>query len=135
MAALTRPWDSTITLCAVSNLLLQPNAEPLSLDDARRLLFKVVGWRLVLSGGDGDGDEQRPARLQCVWKVRDETCGQELIARINAALHGAGHAPAALAFEAPNGAGQALHVLRRRRQPHHQRLHRPVVATAAKRSR
>jgi 4a-hydroxytetrahydrobiopterin dehydratase len=102
MAALTRPWDSTITLCAVSNLLLQPNAEPLSLDDARRLLFKVVGWRLVLSGGDGDGDEQRPARLQCVWKVRDETYGQELIARINAALHGAGHAPAALAFEAPN---------------------------------
>ncbi|XP_035819977.1 probable pterin-4-alpha-carbinolamine dehydratase, chloroplastic [Zea mays] len=79
--------DRTKTLCAVSNLPLQPNAEPLSLDDARRLLFKVVGWRLVLSGGDGDGDEQRPARLQCVW---------------NAALYGAGHAPAALAFEAPN---------------------------------
>lgn len=92
----------TLSALSLSNLPLQPDAEPLSLDDARRLLFKVVGWRLVLSGGDGDGGEQRPARLQCVWKVRDETCGQELIARINAALHGAGHAPAALAFEAPN---------------------------------
>jgi hypothetical protein len=90
----------TLSALSLASLPLQPDAEPLSLDDARKLLFKVVGWRLVLS--DGDGDEQRPARLQCVWKVRDELCGQELIARINAALDGAGHAPAALVFEAPN---------------------------------
>jgi len=90
----------TLSALSLASLPLQPNAEPLSLDDARRLLFKVVGWRLVLS--DGEGDEQRPVRLQCVWKVRDEHCGEELIARINAALDGADHAPAALVFEAPN---------------------------------
>lgn len=90
----------TLSALSLASLPLQPDAEPLSLDDARKLLFKVVGWRLVLA--DGDGDEQRPARLQCVWKVRDEPCGQELIARINAALDGADHAPVALVFEAPN---------------------------------
>ena len=87
----------TLSALSLAGLPLQPDAEALSLDDARRLLLKVVGWRLLLSD-----DEQRPARLQCVWKVRDESCGQELIARINAALDGAGHAPAALVWEAPN---------------------------------
>ncbi|KAJ1299247.1 hypothetical protein BS78_01G517200 [Paspalum vaginatum] len=87
----------TLSALSLARLPLQPDAEPLSLDDARRLLFKVVGWRLVLSGGQ---EEQRPSRLQCVWKVRDEPCGRELIARINAALDdGAGHAPAALVLE------------------------------------
>lgn len=88
----------TLSALSLASLPLQLDAEPLSLDDARKLLFKVVGWRLVLS----DGDEQRPARLQCVWKVRDEHCAQELIARINAALDGADHSPAALVFEALN---------------------------------
>ena len=87
----------TLSALSLARLPLQPDAEALSLDDARRLLLKVVGWRLLLSD-----DEQRPARLQCVWKVRDESCGQELIARINAALDGAGHAPAALVWEAPS---------------------------------
>ena len=87
----------TLSALSLARLPLQPDAEALSLDDARRLLLKVVGWRLVLSD-----DEQRPARLQCAWKVRDESCGQELIARINAALDGADHAPAALVWEAPN---------------------------------
>ena len=41
-------------------------------------------------------------KLQCLWKVRDQTCGEELISRINKALHGAGHAPTTLVFEAPN---------------------------------
>ncbi|CAO2185836.1 unnamed protein product [Urochloa humidicola] len=89
----------TLSALSLARLPLQPGAEALSLDDARGLLFKVVGWRLVLSGDD---EQQRPARLQCVWKVRDEACGRELIARINAALDGAAHAPAALEFEAPN---------------------------------
>lgn len=87
----------TLSALSLADLPLQPGAEPLSLDDARGLLFKVVGWRLLLS----EHDDQRPARLQCVWKVRDESCGQELIARINVALDGAGHAPAALLLEAP----------------------------------
>ncbi|KAF8642698.1 hypothetical protein HU200_067071 [Digitaria exilis] len=89
----------SLSALSLAGLPLQPAAaaEPLSLDDARRLLLKVVGWRLVLSD-----DERRPARLQCVWKVRDEACGQELVARINAALDGAEHGPAVLAMEAPN---------------------------------
>jgi len=105
----------TLSALSLARLPLQPDAEALSLDDARRLLLKVVGWRLLLSD-----DEQRPARLQCVWKVRDESCGQELIARINAALDGAGHAPAALVWEAsshvraelstPSAAGDSLTV-------------------------
>jgi hypothetical protein len=85
----------TLSALSLARLPLQPGAEPLSLDDARGLLFKVVGWRLILSD-----DNQRPARLQCVWKVRDEPCGKELIARINAALDGA-PAPATLLLEAP----------------------------------
>ncbi|CAL4978096.1 unnamed protein product [Urochloa decumbens] len=91
----------TLSALSLARLPLQPGAEALSLDDARGLLLKVVGWRLVLSGDDGD-ERRRPARLQCVWKVRDEACGRELIARIGAALDGAAHAPAALEFEAPN---------------------------------
>ncbi|CAL4951841.1 unnamed protein product [Urochloa decumbens] len=93
----------TLSALSLARLPLQPGAEALSLDDARGLLLKVVGWRLVLSGDDGDDEQRRrPARLQCVWKVRDEACGRELIARIGAALDGAAHAPAALEFEAPN---------------------------------
>ncbi|GJN33178.1 hypothetical protein PR202_gb21746 [Eleusine coracana subsp. coracana] len=85
----------TLSVLSIARLPLEPNPAPLAVDDARRLLHKVVGWRLLL-------DEERPARLQCIWKVRDEACGQELVARINAALDGAGHPPAALLFEAPN---------------------------------
>lgn len=95
----------TLSALSLARLPLQPDAEPLSLDDARRLLLKVVGWRLVLSGPGGE-EEQWPERLQCVWKVRDEACGLELIARINAALDGAGHAPAALVLEAPDSQAQ-----------------------------
>ncbi|CAO2161218.1 unnamed protein product [Urochloa humidicola] len=89
----------TLSALSLARLPLQPGAEALSLDDARGLLLKVVGWRLVLSGDD---EQQRAARLQCLWKVRDEACGRELIDRINTALDGAAHAPAVLEFEAPN---------------------------------
>ncbi|KAL6645333.1 hypothetical protein ACP70R_016941 [Stipagrostis hirtigluma subsp. patula] len=87
----------TLSALSLARLPLQPDAAPLSLHDARRLLHKVVGWRLLLSD-----DQERPQRLQCLWKVRDEPCGQELIARITAALDGVDHPPAALLFEAPN---------------------------------
>ncbi|TVU23123.1 hypothetical protein EJB05_11092, partial [Eragrostis curvula] len=85
----------TLSVLSLARLPLEPHPAPLAVDDARRLLHKVVGWRLLL-------DEEKPARLQCIWKVRDEACGHELVSRINAALDGAGHPPAELVFEAPN---------------------------------
>ncbi|RCV47056.1 hypothetical protein SETIT_9G580100v2 [Setaria italica] len=117
----------TLSALSLARLLLQPGAEPLSLDDVRRFLLKVIDWRLLLS--DEQDDQRQPVRLQCVWKVRDEPCSQELLANINAALDGAGHAPDSAAPRGPHdqpaagGEGRALHALRRRRQPHHQRLH------------
>ncbi|KAL6841946.1 hypothetical protein ACP4OV_028458 [Aristida adscensionis] len=90
----------SLSALSLARAPLQPApAPPLALGDARMLLHKVVGWRLLL---DGSGGEERPARLQCVWKVRDEACGRELVARISAALAGVDHAPAVLAFEAPD---------------------------------
>jgi 4a-hydroxytetrahydrobiopterin dehydratase len=76
---------------------LEQDPAPFSVDDARRLLHKVVGWGLLL-----DENEEKPARLRCTWKVREEACGQKLVARINAVLNGADHPPAEVVFEAPN---------------------------------
>ena len=88
----------TLSVLSLSRVPLDADPAPLSEEDARRLLFKVVGWRLLFpSKGDSD-----VLKLECVWKVRDQACGDELIARINKTLDGAGHAPAALQFEAPN---------------------------------
>ncbi|XP_052145936.1 probable pterin-4-alpha-carbinolamine dehydratase, chloroplastic [Oryza glaberrima] len=81
----------TLSVLSIARLPLEPNPAPVDAADARRLLHKVVGWRLL---DDADG-----MRLQCVWKVRDEACGHELVARINAAVDGA---PATVVFEAPN---------------------------------
>lgn len=88
----------TLSVLSLSRVPLDADPAPLSEEDARKLLFKVVGWRLLFpSKGDSD-----VLKLECVWKVRDQACGDELIARIGRALDGAGHAPAALQFEAPN---------------------------------
>jgi 4a-hydroxytetrahydrobiopterin dehydratase len=87
----------TVSVLSIARLPLEQDPAPLSVDDARRLLHKVVGWRLLL-----DDDEEIPGRLQCTWKVRDEACGQELVARINAAVQGADRPPFELVFEAPN---------------------------------
>nr|BAJ88797.1 predicted protein [Hordeum vulgare subsp. vulgare]BAJ90390.1 predicted protein [Hordeum vulgare subsp. vulgare] len=88
----------TLSVLSLSRVPLDAHPAPLSEEDARRLLFKVVGWRLLFpTKGDSD-----VLKLECVWKVRDQACGDELVARINKALDGAGHAPAALSFEPPN---------------------------------
>lgn len=87
----------TLSALSLARLPLDPNPTPLAIDDARKLLLKVVGWRLL--AGD---DHEEGMRLQCLWKVRDEACGQELIARITTALDGAGHAPTTLLLEPPN---------------------------------
>ena len=88
----------TLSVLSLSRVPLDADPAPLSEEDARRLLFKVVGWRLLFPG-QGDSDV---LKLECVWKVRDQACGDELVARIGKALDGAGHAPAVLHFEPPN---------------------------------
>ena len=40
-------------------------------------------------------------RLQCEWRLRDASCGEELISRINKVLNGLGHYPN-LSLEQPN---------------------------------
>uniref|UniRef100_A0A0D9VN71 4a-hydroxytetrahydrobiopterin dehydratase n=1 Tax=Leersia perrieri TaxID=77586 RepID=A0A0D9VN71_9ORYZ len=80
----------TLSVLSLARLPLDPNPSPVDAADARRLLHKVVGWRLLQDPG---------MRLECVWKVRDEACGHELVSRINAAVDGA---PATVVFDAPS---------------------------------
>uniref|UniRef100_J3LIY1 4a-hydroxytetrahydrobiopterin dehydratase n=2 Tax=Oryza brachyantha TaxID=4533 RepID=J3LIY1_ORYBR len=82
----------TLSVLSLARLPLDPSPAPVDAADARRLLHKVVGWRLL-------DDADQGMRLECIWKVRDEACGHELVARINAAVDGA---PATVLFEAPN---------------------------------
>ncbi|KAG8073049.1 hypothetical protein GUJ93_ZPchr0006g42610 [Zizania palustris] len=82
----------TLSVLSLARVPLDPNPAPVDAADARRLLHKVVGWRLL-------DDADQGMSLQCVWKVRDEACGRELVTRINAAVNGA---PATVLFEAPN---------------------------------
>ncbi|KAK6135553.1 hypothetical protein DH2020_030724 [Rehmannia glutinosa] len=67
--------------------------QPMSEDEAKQLLFKVVGWRLV--------HEEGGLKLRGLWKVRDMKCGEELINRITQAVEYTGHLPT-LHLEAPN---------------------------------
>ncbi|GLU20848.1 hypothetical protein SLE2022_370270 [Rubroshorea leprosula] len=66
---------------------------PMSVDDAKALLKKVVGWRLL--------EEEDGLKLQCLWKVRDFQCGIELINRIFKVIESTGHFPN-LHLEQPN---------------------------------
>ncbi|KAJ4774116.1 Transcriptional coactivator/pterin dehydratase [Rhynchospora pubera] len=85
-----------ITALSLSQMKLEPVeslTQPLSADDAGRLLKKIVGWRLV----EVDG----VMRLQCEWRLRDAACGEELISRINKVLENTGHYPN-ISLEQPN---------------------------------
>ncbi|GAB2272791.1 Alpha subunit of the F1 sector of mitochondrial F1F0 ATP synthase [Dionaea muscipula] len=61
---------------------LQP---PMPMDEAKLLLFKIVGWRLL--------DEEEGLKLQCVWKLRDFKCSIDLLNRIAKVAEEAGHFP------------------------------------------
>ncbi|KAL8192826.1 hypothetical protein R6Q57_027274 [Mikania cordata] len=58
---------------------------PMSEDDAKSLLRKVIGWKLV--------NENGILKLECLWKLRDFECGVELINRIFKAVGSTGHFP------------------------------------------
>ncbi|XP_047939544.1 probable pterin-4-alpha-carbinolamine dehydratase, chloroplastic [Salvia hispanica] len=87
------PNASALSLAQMQCAAIADIHHALSLDDAKKLLFKVVGWKLL--------DEEDGLKLEGVWKVRDEKCGEELINRINSKVESTGHLPQ-LHFEAPN---------------------------------
>ncbi|KAA0055083.1 hypothetical protein IC582_022134 [Cucumis melo] len=67
---------------------------PMAEDEAKMLLKKVVGWKLVDDGSGG-------LKLQCLWKLRDFKCSVELINRICQVVENVGHFPD-LHLEQPN---------------------------------
>ncbi|XP_073298334.1 probable pterin-4-alpha-carbinolamine dehydratase, chloroplastic [Primulina huaijiensis] len=87
------PNASALSLAEQDCVPLSQIQQPLSEYEAKQLLFKVVGWRLV--------HEEGWLRLQCWWKVRDTNCAEVLISRINRAVESTGHVPT-LRIEEPN---------------------------------
>ncbi|XP_072986067.1 probable pterin-4-alpha-carbinolamine dehydratase, chloroplastic [Typha latifolia] len=87
------PNISVLSLAELSCEPVLPSQPPISIEDAAKLLRKIVGWRIA----EADGI----ARLQCLWKVRDYGCGVELITRIHKVAEASGHYPN-LHLEQPN---------------------------------
>ncbi|XP_028791182.1 probable pterin-4-alpha-carbinolamine dehydratase, chloroplastic [Neltuma alba] len=87
------PNLSALSLAQQECSPVSPLQPPMSEDDAKKLLKKIVGWRLL--------DEEDGLKLQCLWKVRDFKCGVELINRILKVTEASGHFPT-LHLEQPN---------------------------------
>ncbi|XVE56464.1 hypothetical protein DITRI_Ditri04bG0012100 [Diplodiscus trichospermus] len=87
------PKASALSLSQQDCSPVSPLQAPMSLDDAKALLKKVVGWRLL--------EEEGGLKLQCLWKLRDFKCGVELINRIYNVTEATGHFPN-LHLEEPN---------------------------------
>ncbi|KAI3458395.1 hypothetical protein Pfo_015058 [Paulownia fortunei] len=87
------PNASALSLAQQECTPISQLQQPMSEDEAKKLLFKVVGWRLV--------HEEGGLKLQGLWKVRDLKCGEELINRITKTVESTGHLPT-LHLEAPN---------------------------------
>ncbi|PSR93281.1 Pterin-4-alpha-carbinolamine dehydratase [Actinidia chinensis var. chinensis] len=79
------PNLSALSLAQQNCTPISPLQPPISMEDAQKLLRKVVGWRLL--------DEPEGLKLQCLWKVRDFKCGVELINRISNVVEVTGHFP------------------------------------------
>ncbi|KAL8150895.1 hypothetical protein V2J09_020703 [Rumex salicifolius] len=87
------PQTSVLSLAKLDPSPISPSQPPMSLFDAKSMLCKVVGWRLL--------DEEDGLKLQCTWKVKDSQCGVELISRITKLAEAVGHFPS-LRLEEPN---------------------------------
>ncbi|KAH7578658.1 hypothetical protein JRO89_XS01G0411600 [Xanthoceras sorbifolium] len=87
------PNVSALSLAQQDCSPVSPLQSPMSMDDAQKLLRKVVGWRLL--------DEEGGLKLQCLWKLRDFKCGVELVNRIYKVIEATGHFPNLL-LEQPN---------------------------------
>lgn len=87
------PNLSALSLSQLDCSAVSPLQPPMAEDDAKELLRKVIGWRLIVGEGG--------LKLQCLWKLRDYQCGVELINRICKVVDSAGHFPN-LHLEQPN---------------------------------
>ncbi|CAL9243072.1 unnamed protein product [Arabidopsis halleri] len=87
------PNASVLSLSQLQCSPVSPSQPPLSADDARTLLHKVLGWSIV-------EDEAGGLKIRCMWKVRDSECGVELINRIQKVAEASGHYPS-LHVESP----------------------------------
>ncbi|KAL9375660.1 hypothetical protein Peur_032539 [Populus x canadensis] len=79
------PTVSALSLSQQECTPISPLQDPMSKDDAQKLLKKVLGWRLL--------DEEVGLKLQCLWKLRDFKCGVELVNRIYKVTESCGHFP------------------------------------------
>ncbi|CAH2070497.1 unnamed protein product [Thlaspi arvense] len=80
------PNASVLSLSQLQCSPVSPSQAPLSADDAKTLLHKVLGWSIV-------EDEAGGLKIRCMWKVRDYGCGVELINRIHKVAEASGHYP------------------------------------------
>ncbi|XAR66073.1 hypothetical protein NMG60_11012134 [Bertholletia excelsa] len=87
------PNVSSLSLAQQECNPVSPLQPPMSEEDAKKLMKKVVGWRLLDEGG--------ALKLQCLWKLRDYECGITLISRIYKVVQPTGHFPN-LHLEQPN---------------------------------
>ncbi|KAG8487917.1 hypothetical protein CXB51_018749 [Gossypium anomalum] len=87
------PNASALSLAKQDCSPISPLQPPLSVDEAKALMKKVVGWRLL--------DEEGGLKLQCLWKLRDFKSGVELINRIYKVTEATDHFPS-LHLEGPN---------------------------------
>ncbi|KAJ0052201.1 hypothetical protein Pint_01327 [Pistacia integerrima] len=87
------PNFSALSLTQQDCSPVSPLQNPMSVDDAQKLLKKVIGWRLL--------EEEDGLKLQCLWKLRDFKCGVELVNRIYKVTEPTGHFPN-LHLEQPN---------------------------------
>ncbi|CAN7006448.1 hypothetical protein IGI04_010105 [Brassica rapa subsp. trilocularis] len=87
------PNASVLSLSQLECSPVSPSQAPLSPDEAKALLHKVLGWSIV-------EDEAGGMKIRCMWKVRDFGCGVELINRIHKVAEASGHYPS-LHLESP----------------------------------
>ncbi|KAI4324886.1 hypothetical protein MLD38_030330 [Melastoma candidum] len=87
------PNASVLSLAEQECSPVSPVQDPMPQEEARMLLKKVVGWRLL--------DEEGGLKLQCLWKLRDFKCGVELVNRIFKVVEATGHYPS-LHLEQPD---------------------------------
>uniref|UniRef100_A0A7C9DNN4 4a-hydroxytetrahydrobiopterin dehydratase n=1 Tax=Opuntia streptacantha TaxID=393608 RepID=A0A7C9DNN4_OPUST len=84
------PNVSALSLSQQTCSRISPHDPPMPQEEAKQLLLKVVGWRLI---EEEEEDGKTVLKLRCMWKLRDFQCGAELIARIARVAQEAGHFP------------------------------------------
>jgi len=74
-----------LSALSLAELICDPKFPSLTEADARKILNKVIGWRVVEDAKEGG------LRLRCLWKVRDSSSGVELMERITDVTENTAH--------------------------------------------